>query len=49
MIEHYAGKSTTQGRRVIQCRPRRWPVLGSVSPWVFASAVTAGALLAPLR
>lgn len=28
---------------------RRWPVLGSVSPWVFASAVTAGALLAPLR
>jgi hypothetical protein len=28
---------------------RRWPVLGSVSPWVFASAVTGGALLAPPR
>lgn len=27
----------------------RWPVLGSVSPWVFASAVTGGALLAPPR
>jgi len=27
----------------------RWPVLGPVSPWVFASAVTAGALLAPPR
>jgi hypothetical protein len=27
----------------------RWPVLGSVSPWVFASAVTGGGLLAPPR
>jgi hypothetical protein len=27
----------------------RWPVLGSVSPWVFASAGTGGALLAPPR
>lgn len=27
----------------------RWPVLGPVSPWVFASAVTGGALLAPPR
>jgi len=27
----------------------RWPVLGSVSPWVFASAVTGGTLLAPPR